>query len=561
MNKGVLTPFYKVIYKKLDLSSYVTSFRYTHAEDEDDVCTIDIELPDEKLLDSGAFRANCQWVVTWGFIEDKLNGHTEKIFIEEVVPTFQDSGISLNIIAHDKIAKLKKIRPSGIVRDTNLPNYLAAKGKDLGITVKVEAPGFKSAERAILEASLQPGFTPAQKAKWEARERNLKSEIQADVRKLMTKEVDWSKELKRKEFEERKKNAYITVTGGIYRDPHEARPSKKELRTIKEANRLMVENGMDPREVEKRNYIMDRFSSFKSIPEANRTISQIANQMALRDPKGPYTISGHGDTAIIRQRILNKPPIYSYTYRGGSGELISFKPSTKNKSSQSVATGVGYSSFNYSDKSFTSGNILDGKNPMTPYYLGNTVNKPADMWAVVKLEKANGQSGPFAKGFYNQSVAVRDGVAAPITSRIVEKPKPVQDPNSPSVNPTREIISSSEDPTVAEAQAANTQSRGAMEQNPGSVVVMGNTAILSGETVQIKNVGKSYSGNYYILKATHTIDSNGYITEMEVARNAVGMVDSLLDTEAIVNPKMGKVNNKPAAGDISKTKYPQVKNG
>ena len=49
----------------------------------------------------------------------------------------------------------------------------------------------------------------------------------------------------------------------------------------------------------------------------------------------------------------------------------------------------------------------------------------------------------------------------------------------------------------------------------------GTPAIRVGETIEITEIGKSFSGIYYVTSATHTVGADGYRTSFKVRRNAV----------------------------------------
>jgi phage protein D len=56
----------------------------------------------------------------------------------------------------------------------------------------------------------------------------------------------------------------------------------------------------------------------------------------------------------------------------------------------------------------------------------------------------------------------------------------------------------------------------------GSCTIIGNPLIITGMTVELKNVGRRFSGIYYVTGVTNTIDSNGYITTFDVRRSFIG---------------------------------------
>jgi phage protein D len=60
----------------------------------------------------------------------------------------------------------------------------------------------------------------------------------------------------------------------------------------------------------------------------------------------------------------------------------------------------------------------------------------------------------------------------------------------------------------------------ALEFISGSASAIGDPQIRARIVVKLKGLGRSFSGNYYVTSATHTIDGSGYRTTFEVKRNA-----------------------------------------
>ncbi len=50
--------------------------------------------------------------------------------------------------------------------------------------------------------------------------------------------------------------------------------------------------------------------------------------------------------------------------------------------------------------------------------------------------------------------------------------------------------------------------------------VIGNPELRARMVIELKGLGKRFSGKYYVTSATHTIDAGGYRTDFEVKRNA-----------------------------------------
>lgn len=54
----------------------------------------------------------------------------------------------------------------------------------------------------------------------------------------------------------------------------------------------------------------------------------------------------------------------------------------------------------------------------------------------------------------------------------------------------------------------------------GRGAVIGEPKLLARSIVELKGLGKLFSGKYYVTSATHTINASGYLTDFEVKRNA-----------------------------------------
>jgi len=82
-----------------------------------------------------------------------------------------------------------------------------------------------------------------------------------------------------------------------------------------------------------------------------------------------------------------------------------------------------------------------------------------------------------------------------------------------------------EDHNIASAGEAREMSLGRLEQEAmnyitGRGACSGNPALRARMVIELKGLGKRFSGRYYVTSATHTINSSGYRTDFEVKRNA-----------------------------------------
>lgn len=80
----------------------------------------------------------------------------------------------------------------------------------------------------------------------------------------------------------------------------------------------------------------------------------------------------------------------------------------------------------------------------------------------------------------------------------------------------REVVSQEEAAMIAR----NSLETKSMEYITGRGSCIGNIKMEPRKVIEIKSVGKRFSGKYYLTSVTHTIDASGYQCQFEVKRNA-----------------------------------------
>lgn len=514
--------YVEIKFKDKRLEFIVTGFKYTHAEEQDDQCDIQIHSDDPTVVDDPAFATNAEWVVTWGIIENVLISHTEKIYIEEVVPNFDKDGISLSIIAHDKATVLKKSTSMAIHKEASLPAVVATEAKKHGIKTYIEKTPDPSQSNLFTGDLAKTIEVERAKQRKEFEDVNFPVQSPAQINKAINNPLNTLA----KDYYADKSN-YLEVEPGVFKEYSVIHPG---VELLNKALYDQVASGkLDPTKVKLAAYYLRHYDKYKNIPQANRTPAQLAAALAKRNSNGPFYVSGHGDSIIIKARNTKKKPILSYTYAGGNGELLTFKPETKHKSKQSGSTATNFTGWNSMDKEAYYGKVQDGNNPSVGSYTGgggiNKNNPEPNAPNLLYLKSTSPiQAGNLGLGF-----AVRDNLVnntlvpflpnqedLPINKENQEKLNALNTANKQKVSPAKDILD-------AYGNAANAQAKDAYEQNPGSFLAIGNPIIISGEVVNITNVGKAYSGNWYITKATHDLDPlSGYLVTAEIARNTVG---------------------------------------
>lgn len=87
---------------------------------------------------------------------------------------------------------------------------------------------------------------------------------------------------------------------------------------------------------------------------------------------------------------------------------------------------------------------------------------------------------------------------------------------NPMLYQNHDIENQKEVDEVAEAQLAVK----ALDFITGRGSVIGDPRLRARTVIELKGLGKRFSGKYYVTSATHTIDASGYRTDFEVKRNA-----------------------------------------
>jgi hypothetical protein len=536
MKWGVAGLYLSVKYKDKEYRDFVEKFTYSHCEDQDDICTFVIKVDDVAIVDREEFKTNKEWVVTWGYSDSKELRHSEKIFIEDIGLEISEKGIEIHVTGHDKASIYRRFTSKAIYGNTSLPTYLAKVGKDVGIKTYIDIP----VEYPWDKKPIKKDNTPIKFSSDDLFPGNKGKTVSQRVKNQQT-EMDYYSS---------KKNSKVEVYPGIYRDEYELKPSPEQIKIYKEiARKLVTEENVDPRKVEKMLYMRDRFYRTPALVQGNRTVKQVANQMAMQDPNGPYKVSGHSDTIVITKRNLNVKPLYRYELSTEPGELISFKPSMRKRSNREDKKKDYHSGgFDPINKSYSRGPFKSTK-PEVRFESPNNL-EPDQTWNL-QTGQSGGMTSGVTKDYLNSTRAVRDNLAAPIQSLELQKVTIPQE--SPLVNTDGvvryrdgvDLETSFHDPNLAAGNAANRQVLTEQEDSPGSLVVLGNPEIISGVAVYVGGVSKKFSSNYYITKATHELGSDGsYKTSCEVLKASSKSGKSLPISESI--PKQGNKSSKGA---------------
>lgn len=572
MKHGLGSPYYKVLYYPskdgaVDYSKYVTRFSYAHCEEEDDTCNISFDFDKLSIIDDKAFVKRSRWKVTWGYINGP--SHTEKIFVEEVTPDLNARGITMNIIAHDKYASVKKQKSQRVYKNATMPGVASKIAEQNGMKVRVQKPAENSSPHNPYQLAKLVGKEP-----WEVDNRvinpndpNAVAKAQKNIEKMMD---NYSRS------RQADPTQWVETQSGQHVDMYDAYPHLEQI-AIKSNPGVndLIKNGQLNNKSQLRDYLYfkNHYAKFPTLPQANRSHAALLRAMARRQAGGPFQVSGHSENIYIKYRYIKKKPIYGYVYGSNKGLLLTFSPETRHKTYQAAASAVPFVGWNPLNKDPYFGNVTGinhngdkgklggGAIPYSPRVnegwnrLGGKTLPDGRTSALgyFGVRTDNGAGPYFNSG---GGLTQIDATAAPFiaTTLLKKEPEPTPDNNSPIGTAL---------PTAGQAfsQGSNAQQKASWDINPGVMTVVGNAKLISGEVVTVKNVGKRYSGNYYITKATHTMDkSSGYITSLEIVRNTTGSklpLNGELSTSEDIKSNINKQEGKE--GDDTKTKQVPTK--
>ena len=535
--------FIKVFYGDTELTQSFTKLRYIYDEEGDDDTTLVFETVDRDDPDKPYFQPKAELTIVWGFIGG--DSKRRKVYVENPAWQFQGKDtIKCTLTCAEKGTSLKGATDNKIYKNKSLPQIIKEKADKHGLKSFIEVD--KSEIEFIIEP--KPGEsldaflirnkyeTESKKIKEQFDEyKNNPNKARVDMQKFLESSAQASKDtLANKERELRLKyqqdwadGAPIDVEATVARDMALYKMSLQ-------------------------------FKIYKNQPQANKSDKQFMDGIAKREPNGPYMVDTRDDGITLRKRTYTRRPVISYEYGSGDGMLIDFSPETKRKSRKGSSTGMGFNGWNALDKSFFSGTATaaDGDPSlakaieMLNYYKG--VQKKGG-GALVTGKRVGKEFLPFindlnvASKIDNAGVYTRRRMVADITvdDQVSALDKAIKDFNDEKDARRKEMYNAlGINPPDAYSHAANLRRNSELNKNPASALVWGNPALECGMIVTILGVSKKYSGNYYIKKATHEVDtSGGYVTDLEMARQGdnIKTNEDYADSREIARPLNTKV--------------------
>lgn len=315
------------------------------------------------------------------------------------------------------------------------------------------------------------------------------------------------------------------------------------------------------------------------------------NYLMARADGGPFVVETRDDTIRIGVKAMGSKPVKSFTWKGGTGELISFDPESKNESKATEVVSGGWDEENKEYLEGSATELTDDNDRLSDFV--NLKGSIKSSEATRDLKKY--QEFQLSAGTARASTSEEDGVFSkktntkitnatpgykkenqdgstnyipyrtdvklfdPILDGYSEKTfDPKLDPFSNKLEKRTQFVSmfGSEKPideNNPSSVAANELTNATLESNPGSCEIVGEPSLESNQVITIIGVSKKHSGNYLITECEHNLGTT-YTVSCKLRRNATGSVSTTNPNKVDVKTIKKPINNGVGAKFIDETK-------
>ena len=534
------------------IAKYLNKFKYTYNEEEDDECILTFLFPTLRSFDLPYFQQDVILNVEWGYITtdgDIIKSPRRKIAIRDYDTDYKKDGIELVLKCTDIASYLKNMKTQRVNQYRTVDTRTS--GDPRG---DIQRQGSKALEDVFYGSMFGNKVNVVKKDGNTTTVHNKNGEKKVGIKDPTTgiyKPVDRTK-----------KPAW---SGGYGRRVPEANK-------IDNLSLRNLGNTTFNKAVETKLYWSDKLNKLDNGSGITR----------LDDSDGPSIMDGTDDTLEIKTRDFNQPIFKSYTYYGGTGELLSFKANTetrKDKEQKTVSSGVDP----YSKKVVSHAvDVVDTGN-IKPKTIGQRLQekqtKPSNkidesiLKEVFEEKKRVFQEGyntldPSIKEKKNYSTVERT-YKNNITPYMGYKPYTEKVVNYTSA----QVIASPEFKDYANKHR-NPELKGSSGPGGGlkkiltgysiesiqrkysaTAETIGDPSIIKGKVYQFNNLGRLDIGKWYATSVEHTIEvGSGYITTITLMKNPkpIGISSKTYSS----NPKYDKVTD-----EINITEEMDIKEG
>lgn len=508
---GYSSPYVRVFFEGKEISESVQSFRYVYDEEDNDEIEIVFETTTVEDVDKPQFQEDAELTIMWGFIGSD-NWIKRKVWIREPKWQFARETVLGTMMCTEKAMVLKSSSSKTVHKDKSLPAITKTIADKHNLKGYIEVPNKKEPTTEVLPI---PGE---------------KLSVYLERKKAVQDSKVFSEENRKMELE-----AYLAST--------------------KEAQKKSISSYLKS--------LNEELPSHPNVPQANKSDLQILKQVGQREKNGPWIVETRDDTITLKKRNFLKKPYRTYTYGDSYGELLEFTPESKNRGRQGSSSNVGFSGWSPRDKTFFSGNSHAGDGSptltkaleMLDFYkgevnkgkgktvIGNRVSRPyLPFINPINIGNKVDNAGSYTKR--------RNVVEITIDDKVSALQKAIDDYRGAVQQRKKELYSSlGMNPVSALDQASNTRRSSELKKNQVTATVWGDPQIVPGMIITIAGISKKYSGNYYILKATHTINKgDSYTVELGLSRQGH---NSKINSNYVSSEELGRENNSQVGDSTS----------
>ena len=509
-----------------NISVPITKLSYMYSNKDSDTSQVDIESGDATILDIPELQNLHNITIQWGYIGEKSKKRTVTILdrTEELTP----EGVCLNLICVPKGFSMKQDQSNAVYKGT-IDEVAGDIAKAHGLTYVN-----KSTSKDPITKSLEDVAAIAKGAGDYYGTNILDNDLQAD--------------------------GYSVV--GI------RKPGELETDNYYKAG---VDNTSAPKFV-------------RVFVAGNKSSLAMLNDEVQKEPNGPWNMVVRDDKLIREKTDTSQTPFRSYTWKGGDGEMLSFRYSTRNKENLKDASNVESSGWDPINKTFVKteatsendksprlgkseptakrGGITNTGLPLEKTDNGPVYNKSGDTYLKndrfgdFKLPKeepselqqrVNNSKATIStsdeKSLWNPRASERSDGSGTVYVEIDAKLSYTANGFGPGGQIRGDIDNTGVplkakyhdykrkmqlpgDPESNGDEGLNKRKEANMDLNNAQMTVLGNPDIESHQITTLFGVGKKNSGNWYIIKSTHIVEpGTGYITNCVLNRNGVDSED------------------------------------
>lgn len=474
----------------------VVSFKYLYDDEDPDECTIKLQTSDPVAFDKIGIGRSSKLQVTWGYISGPMT-YSTIVVIRDLQSSYGNKLITTELICSDLLFYANTSR-SNDVGEADMVTFLEAQFSKRynivirdGSTLILQLPKIADEKQPARDAITNPDLL-----------------------------------------------IYPNTSGDPYYNT-----DSNFLRGLTYFNKKPSSDiPDDPWGVDEKNEIRDWLLRKRGVVSANRSQMTVLRDIFKECPKGPWYVTGHGETLMIHNRNFIDAPIRVYKYRGENSKLIDFKAKTKyDQFEKNRITHDFYDQEKrkfyfidaYIDELFSMVTFKEKFNnkSMTEvdfkFWLEKWIDlmKAYEKWHVTRAVYTiyNPQTKERTNIRVANSPAIWGAAIKEETSAqdILKHPHPyLRGPNG--FDPNHGVVLSGFIYTRPlqfiddRSNFVNNEMRKMeMEKEEAKIIVEGDPILQCNMRIQILNVHWQHKGLYYIKKCTHVLTRQGYKTELE----------------------------------------------